>query len=86
MINSNTKNNVRMSVSMPWYVHEQLQTHVKQGQMSDFVTKAVQERLSEEKGRKLRKVEAWKEFLELGKTLPRSNFKQIKAAINKGRA
>lgn len=86
MINSNTKNNVRLSVSMPWYVHEQLLVHVKSGQVSDFVSKAVAGRISEEVGRKMRKVDAWKEFLDYGKTLPRSSFRQIRAAINKGRA
>ena len=70
---------------MPWYVHEQLMVHVKQGQVSDFVTRAVRGKISEEAGKKLRRVDAWNEFLELGKTLPKSSFRQIKAAINKGR-
>lgn len=83
---SYTRNNVRMTVSMPWYVHQQLQVYAKPGQVSDFVSRAVREKISEEAGRKLRKVEAWKEFLDLGKSLPKSSMKQIKAAINKGRA
>lgn len=83
MINSNTKNNVRLSVSMPWYVREQLLVHAKQGQVSDFVASAVSEKIS--RNLVAKQSDPWKAFLGARRLITKTNKISVRAAINKGR-
>lgn len=83
MIKSNTKNNVRLSVSMPWYVHEQLMLHVQPGQVSDFVSAAVSKKVASMVLKT--KIDPWEAFLMARNKITKINKKiTIRQAIDKG--
>ncbi|MBI4034946.1 MAG: hypothetical protein HY381_00935 [Candidatus Chisholmbacteria bacterium] len=73
----------RVTVSLPDYLYQQLQTYAGKRQVSRFVTEAVEAKILDKKI----PTDPIEDFINLKKSLqlPQLTWRQIKAAINKGR-
>jgi hypothetical protein len=74
--------NSRITVSLPDYTYQNLVRVVPVGQISRFVTEAVEQKMASSSKPTSDPVA---EFLEAGENLPRKNSAAILAAIEKGR-
>ncbi|MDZ7587581.1 MAG: hypothetical protein U0946_07550 [Patescibacteria group bacterium] len=79
-------NTQRLTISLPDYVYDQLLMMFDRGRISKFISEATEKLLIAK--RMEAKTDPVEEFLNLRKTLkfPKMTDKQIKKAINKGRA
>lgn len=76
-------NTQRITISLPDYLYRQMTARVKSGEVSKFVAKAVEDKLSCVNPSAKDAVE---EFMDLRKKLPKLTRAQIRRAIEKGRA
>lgn len=74
----------RITISLPNYLYRQLIKVVKPGQVSQFVAGAVLEKVYHVSA--TTSADPWEEFAKLRKNLPKFSRKEIKEAINLGRA
>ncbi|MBI5356640.1 hypothetical protein HZB78_03430 [Candidatus Collierbacteria bacterium] len=74
-------NTSRITVSLPDYTYQNLVRIVPVGQISRFVTEAVEQKMASAKSVS----DPVAQFLEAGDNLPRKNTAAILAAIEKGR-
>ena len=75
----------RLTVSMPWYLYNQVKTRAVQGNVSQYVVAALKKKVGEEIVASVKRSDPWEEFLALRKVLPKMSGRQIRVAINKGR-
>lgn len=76
-------NTQRVTVSLPNYIYEDLLALVPKGDISGFVSEAMEGRLLE---KKLEPKDPVKAFLSLRKVTSKLNDRQIMEAIKRGRA
>lgn len=75
-------NTQRLTVSMPFFVYQRLQAKIPKGQVSQFVTKSIQNQLA----KKIYSAgDAVEEFFKLAAKMPKKTATEIKTAINQGR-
>lgn len=74
-------NTQRITISLPNYLYEQLTSLLHKGNISRYITEAVEEKIIVTKI----KTDPIDEFLSLRKTFPKKNIKQILKAIRRGR-
>lgn len=74
----------RITITIPDYIYRQVRKQTKPGEVSSFVASALQDKVGENIIRSA--IDPWDEFFSLRKSLPKFTYRQIKNAINKGRA
>ncbi len=74
-------NTQRITISLPDYLYQQLQTYTPKRLTSRFVAEAVEAKLIEKKI----PTDPLEELIQIRKKLPKFTTKQILAAIHKGR-
>jgi hypothetical protein len=74
-------NNTRITISIPKYLHSRLVSTVPSGQISQYISDAVETKLAKTNITS----DPIKDFFSLADTLPHMTNEQIKAAINRDR-
>lgn len=75
-------NTQRITISLPTFLYKQITERVKSGEVSHFVTKAIEDKLL---CMPKSPQEAVEDFLSLREKLPKLTRSEIKLAIEKGR-
>lgn len=74
----------RITITVPDYLYRQIKKRTKPGEVSGFVVGAIQNKVGEDIVKRV--IDPWDDFFALRKRLPKFTYRQIRAAINKGRA
>jgi len=72
----------RVTISLPRYLYNELTLFLEKGQISHFISEAIEQRLIE---KKIRSKDTVSHFFSHRKYLPKLTDKQVMSAIRKGR-